>query len=67
MMPAAAATITNQAGEMRRNTLPTSTTAKMAAVRLSTTDFYSSFTTALKISTQTHTWMPAKAFCTQTR
>ena len=40
---------------------------KIAAVRLSTTDFFSSFITALKISTQTQTWMPAKAFFTQAR
>ena len=43
------------------------TIRNMAAVRLSTTDFFSSFSTALKIRTHTHTWIPAKAFCTQAK
>ena len=54
-IPAAAAAITNHVGGIRRKILPSSTKAKIAAVRLSTTDFLSSFITALKISTQTQT------------
>ena len=44
-----------------------STAAKISAAGQSLTEPFSSFTTALKISTHTHTRMPAKACCTQAR
>lgn len=52
---------------MFRTTPPTSTIRKIPAVRLSITDFFSSFTTALKISTQTQTCTPEKVSCTHVR
>ena len=39
----------------------------MMSVFQSTTDFFHSFTTALRISTHTHTRIPAKALCTAGR
>ena len=54
-MPVRAEPTTNHTGESFKNTPPRRTTPKIAAVRLSTTDFFKSFSTALKISTQTQT------------
>ena len=55
-------------GEMLlRNTDPAKITRQMHSVGLSTTDFFHSLTTALKMRTQTHTRTPAKAFCTAGR
>ena len=54
-MPESAESSTNHTGETLSSILPSSTSAKMTAVRLSTTDFFSSLSTAFRISTHTHT------------
>ena len=56
-------------GEMSRparsnTTEPPNTARKMPSVPRLTTDFFHSLSTALKISTHTHTLMPANASCT---
>ena len=66
-MPASAAASTYSTGETFRNTLPANTSRKIRNVFQSTTDFFHSFTTALRMSTHTHTRMPANAFCTAGR
>lgn len=54
-IPRTAAARMNHTGDTSITALPTSTAKKIAAVGLSTTDFFSSFTVALKIRTHTHT------------
>ena len=54
-IPSTAAARMNHTGDTSITALPTSTARKIAAVGLSTTDFFSSFTVALKIRTHTHT------------
>ena len=61
MIPAIAAARTYITGEMLKNTLHANTATNIRSVFQSTTDFFHSFTTALRISTHTHTRMPANA------
>ena len=63
-MPATAQTTTKTIGETLKNTDSRNTPRKRTSVALSTTAFFQSFRTALKISTHTQTRMPAKALLT---
>ena len=54
-------------GETSVSSDAASTAAKMTAAGQSFTEPFSSFSVALKISTHTHTRIPAKACCTQSR
>ena len=66
-MPAAAASATNTTGDRSVSSASASTTAKITPAGQSFTALLNSFTTALKISTHTHTRIPAKACCTHAR
>ena len=67
IIPAAAARITNTIGENSVSAEPRITSRQITNVGLSTTAFFQSLTTALKIRIQTQTRIPAKAFCTIAR
>ena len=60
MIPNSAARMMKTTGDRLVRAEPKSTRIKTANVGLSMTDFFQSFTTALKINTQTQTRMPAK-------
>ena len=67
IIPTTAAKITNTIGERSVSAEPRITSTQITSVGLSTTAFFQSFTTALKIRTQTQTRIPAKAFWTIAR
>ena len=66
-MPSAAAAATKMTGDRSVSSDAASTARKISPAAQSFTEPLNSLTTALKISTQTHTRMPAKACCTQAR
>ena len=63
-MPTIAAATTNSAGDKPTKADNTKTIVKSTRVFLSTMDLFQSRSIAFRISTQTHTRMPAKAFFT---